>query len=214
MGCGCLRAFARPFGRLQRAPDVRRPATRTYRAKCSPWVRLPSSVLSSRIKHIVMSSFRRTGPSIISSSASRERSRRRSATPAEAREPALRPISVAAIEHQPHQIGSIKSWGITERWTDSTRIRSTTGAPAGNFPYSYLAPAYVAPYWAMAKVSRYAHGSLSFPTMFGGSFTAHLDLIWRHGRSDPDPPRRSTTCTDCREPWGCDAPGGTTRRSR
>jgi phospholipase C len=79
-----------------------------------------------------------------------------------------------------------------------------TGKPAGTYAYRYVAHRYVEPYWSMAR--RYALADEMFPTMFGGSFTAHLDLIatttnLRPGQAEVDNPLAM--------PWGCDAPSGT-----
>lgn len=76
--------------------------------------------------------------------------------------------------------------------------------PAGKYPYQYVEEKYIEPYWSMAR--QYVLADHMFPTMFGGSFTAHLDLIasttdLRSDLAEVDAP----TAT----PWGCDAPGGT-----
>ena len=78
------------------------------------------------------------------------------------------------------------------------------GKRAGRYAYQYVSRRYVEPYWTMAR--RYALADEMFPTMFGGSFTAHLDLIagttnLRSGLAEVDVPLA--------KPWGCDAPGGT-----
>jgi phospholipase C len=71
-------------------------------------------------------------------------------------------------------------------------------------PYAYLNRTQVQPYWQMAK--QYVLADHMFPTMFGGSFTAHLDLIattanLRPTVSEVDFP--SETGDD--QPDGCDA---------
>jgi phospholipase C len=71
--------------------------------------------------------------------------------------------------------------------------------------YAYLERTEVQPYWQMAK--QYVLSDHMFPTMFGGSFTAHLDLIATTAnitptRSEVDFP----TDTDLDKPLGCDAP--------
>jgi phospholipase C len=76
--------------------------------------------------------------------------------------------------------------------------------PAGRYPYQYVQEKYIEPYWSMAR--QYVLADHMFPTMFGGSFTAHLDLIasttdLRSASAEVDAP----TAT----PWGCDAPPGT-----
>jgi len=49
------------------------------------------------------------------------------------------------------------------------------GQPAKTYPYAYLSRKEVAPYWAMA--TQYTLADHMFPTVWGPSFTAHLDLI-------------------------------------
>ncbi len=49
------------------------------------------------------------------------------------------------------------------------------GQPAKTYPYAFLNHKQVAPYWAMA--SQYTLADRMFPTVWGPSFTAHLDLI-------------------------------------
>jgi len=76
--------------------------------------------------------------------------------------------------------------------------------PGGTYPYAYLSRSLVAPYWTMAR--QYALADRMFPTMFGGSFTAHLTLIAgtanvREQTSEVDYPSEA--------PWGCDASAGT-----
>ncbi len=79
----------------------------------------------------------------------------------------------------------------------------TDGKPAGTYVYAYLARKQVAPYWTMAR--EYALADRMFPTMFGPSFTAHIDLIASTtnlgpGEAEVDGPTG--------QPWGCDAPKG------
>jgi phospholipase C len=76
--------------------------------------------------------------------------------------------------------------------------------PAGAYAYQYVDPRYVKPYWTMAK--QYVLADHMFPSMLGGSFTAHLDLIagttnLDTGLAEVDAPLA--------QPWGCDAPSGT-----
>jgi phospholipase C len=79
------------------------------------------------------------------------------------------------------------------------------GVPVGTFPYSYVARKLVTPYWTMAK--QYVLADAMFPTMFGGSFTAHLDLI--AGTAGLSPKSTEVDWPNA-TPWGCDAPPGTT----
>lgn len=78
------------------------------------------------------------------------------------------------------------------------------GPRAGTYAYRYVDRRYIRPYWSMAQ--QYVLADDMFPTMLGGSFTAHLDLIATttnlHSQSaEVDSPTAM--------PWGCDAPDGT-----
>jgi len=77
------------------------------------------------------------------------------------------------------------------------------GLPAGLFPYHYVDPSQIQPYWDIAK--QWVLSDEMFQTQGSGSFTAHQDLI------------RGGTMIDTTDslidnptvmPWGCDAPGG------
>jgi phospholipase C len=74
----------------------------------------------------------------------------------------------------------------------------------GDYVYSYVYHNEVAPYWTMAKT--YVLADHMFPTMFGNSFTAHLDLIAATANLSPS---TSEVDTPLAQPWGCDAPSGT-----
>jgi phospholipase C len=89
---------------------------------------------------------------------------------------------------------------------DEFNLNPTTGANTiGQFAYSYLERNEVAPYWTLGK--RYVLADHMFPTMFGPSFSAHLTLI--AGTADLSP-RETEADFPSSEPWGCDAPTGTT----
>ncbi|HTA37429.1 MAG TPA: alkaline phosphatase family protein [Candidatus Acidoferrales bacterium] len=82
----------------------------------------------------------------------------------------------------------------------------TNGVPLPPaFPYAYLRRSLVQPYWTMAQ--RYVLVDHMFATEFGGSFTAHLDLI-----AATTEITSSTALIDSPSafPWSCDAPLGTT----
>ncbi len=73
------------------------------------------------------------------------------------------------------------------------------------YPYSFVTRSDVNPYWSMAK--QYVLADRMFPTEFGGSFAAHLNLIAGTDKlsstlAEADNPNNT--------PWGCDAPSGTT----
>jgi phospholipase C len=82
--------------------------------------------------------------------------------------------------------------------------RLGSGGTAGRIGYQYVDRRYIEPYWRMAQ--DYVLADHMFPTMLGGSFTAHLDLIagttnLKSGEAEADTPLAP--------PWGCDAPPGT-----
>jgi phospholipase C len=79
------------------------------------------------------------------------------------------------------------------------------GGEAGTFPYSYLEHSEIAPYRAMAR--QYVLADHMFPTMFGPSFTAHLDLV---ASSTNLTPGLAEVNIPQGTPWGCEAPAGTT----
>ncbi len=62
----------------------------------------------------------------------------------------------------------------------------------------------VAPYWTMAR--EYTLADHMFPTMFGPTFTAHIDLIASTTNLTAD---EAEVDGPTGQPWGCDAPSGT-----
>jgi phospholipase C len=80
----------------------------------------------------------------------------------------------------------------------------TNNQTANQYPYAYVARKYIAPYWVMA--SRYVLADHMFPSMFGPSFTGHLDLI--ASTTDLNPVTAEVDGPS-NQPWGCDAPAGT-----
>ena len=81
----------------------------------------------------------------------------------------------------------------------------TNGRPAGTYTYAYLQHKLVAPYWTMAR--EYVLADHMFPTMFGPTFTAHIDLIASTTNLSSD---QAEVDGPTGQPWGCDAPKGTT----
>ena len=79
------------------------------------------------------------------------------------------------------------------------------GTGVAMWPYAYLKRSLVKPYWDLA--SQYVLADRMFPTMFGASFTAHLDLI--SGTTDLAPKVSEVDWPDGSH-WGCDANPGTT----
>jgi phospholipase C len=77
-------------------------------------------------------------------------------------------------------------------------------APAGLYPYQYVKPSDIAPYWTMAK--QYVLADHMFETESSGSFIGHQDLI-AGGTSISR--TQSLVNYPTKTPWGCDAPNGT-----
>jgi phospholipase C len=76
-----------------------------------------------------------------------------------------------------------------------------SGAPAPpTATYAFLARTLVQPYWEMAQ--KYVLADHMFPTMFGGSFTAHLDLVASTANLNPS---LSEVDFPTQLPDGCDA---------
>jgi phospholipase C len=78
------------------------------------------------------------------------------------------------------------------------------GSPAGNFPYQYVDPNDIQPYWSMAK--QYTLSDEMFETQSSGSFVAHQDLIAGDTAINSD---EVLANIPTHEPWGCDSPQGT-----
>jgi phospholipase C len=81
------------------------------------------------------------------------------------------------------------------------------GKCGGNhtFPYQYVDPKQIAPYWTLAQ--QYVLADQMFQTQASGSFTAHQDLI--AGGTMLNPAKtRSLVDYPSSTPWGCDAPPG------
>jgi phospholipase C len=81
------------------------------------------------------------------------------------------------------------------------------GKCGGNhtFPYQYVDPKQIAPYWTLAQ--QYVLADQMFQTQGSGSFTAHQDLI--AGGTILNPAKtRSLVDYPSSVPWGCDAPPG------
>jgi phospholipase C len=71
--------------------------------------------------------------------------------------------------------------------------------------YQYVKPSTIRPYWSLAK--KYVLADHMFPSQSSGSFTGHQDLI--RGGADINS-YESIIDFPTSEPWGCDAPPGTT----
>lgn len=81
--------------------------------------------------------------------------------------------------------------------------------PAGKYPYQYVNPSDIAPYWDMAE--QYVLADAMFQTQGSGSFSAHQDLI-RGGTALGGAYGSGPSLIDSPSgyPWGCDAPPKTT----
>ena len=74
-----------------------------------------------------------------------------------------------------------------------------SGGPACTYPYQYVNPKYIQPYWDMAQ--QYVLSDHMFQTQASGSFTAHQDLIAAGtGLSSEE----ALIDTPSYFPWGCD----------
>jgi phospholipase C len=80
-----------------------------------------------------------------------------------------------------------------------------TGPSVGLYPYAYMNHAEIEPYRLMA--SQYVLAEKMYPSETGGDFTAHQDLI---SGSTFVSPTKFIGDVPSQEPWGCDAPSGTT----
>ena len=80
-------------------------------------------------------------------------------------------------------------------------IRFSSGGMAKTYPYRYVNPADIAPYWTMAR--QYVLADHMFQTQGSGSFTAHQDLI---AGSTAINAYESLVDFPSKAPWGCDAP--------
>jgi phospholipase C len=83
-------------------------------------------------------------------------------------------------------------------------LKKGVDIPAGRYPYRYVNPTEIAPYWDIAK--EYVLGDHMFPTQSSGSFTAHQDLI-----AGGTPVGGGKNVIDFPSPpfWGCNAAPGT-----
>jgi phospholipase C len=76
--------------------------------------------------------------------------------------------------------------------------------PAGLYPYQYVRPSEIKPYWTMAK--QYVLADHMFQSQGSGSFTGHQDLI--AGSTSLNATQAVTDFPD-NQIWGCDSPPGT-----
>ncbi len=80
-----------------------------------------------------------------------------------------------------------------------------TGQKAGKYPYQYVNPSKIQPYWTLAR--NYVLADHMFQTQGSGSFTAHQDLI--AGATAVDANDSIVDDPSSAWSWGCDAKQGT-----
>jgi phospholipase C len=90
---------------------------------------------------------------------------------------------------------------------DTAVTKWRKGQEPVTYPYSYLDRKDSAPYWAMAQ--QYVLADRMFPTEWGPSFTAHIDLIAATTFLN-DAKTLALVDTPSVGPWGCDSPKGAT----
>jgi phospholipase C len=83
--------------------------------------------------------------------------------------------------------------------------RLNDGKQAKTYPYQYVDPNQIQPYWILAN--EYALADHMFQTQGSGSFTAHQDLI--AGATVIDPNDSIVDDPSSSRSWGCDAQKGT-----
>lgn len=89
---------------------------------------------------------------------------------------------------------------------DGFNLEEIVGHEVGTYPYMYVDPSDIKPYWAMAK--QYGLSDHMFTTQGSGSFTAHLDLV--AGTSQLKPSWSLIDFPSMFKDWGCNATGETT----
>jgi phospholipase C len=111
-------------------------------------------------------------------------------------------LSSLDISHDSRTYATDYAGGKMNGFDLSLFIHSTK--KAGTYPYQYVDPSDIQPYWTMAK--QYALLDHMFQTQGSGSFTAHQDLIAGATAIDS---KDSIIDTPSGSPWGCDAPKDT-----
>jgi phospholipase C len=111
-------------------------------------------------------------------------------------------LSSLDISHDSQTFQTDYDGGKMDGFDQSLFIHSTQ--KAGTYPYQYVNPTQIQPYWTMAQ--QYALLDHMFQTQGSGSFTAHQDLIAGATAIDA---KDSIIDTPSGSPWGCDAPAGT-----
>jgi phospholipase C len=87
-------------------------------------------------------------------------------------------------------------------------IAFSDAVPECMYPYQYVDPAQIQPYWDMAE--QYTLAEHMFSTQGSSSFTGHQDLIAGGTIVEPNEAMVNLpTCSGGKCRWGCDAPAGT-----
>jgi phospholipase C len=87
-------------------------------------------------------------------------------------------------------------------------ILTNAGTPECTYPYQYVDPSQIQPYWDIAQ--QYVLAEHMFTTQGSSSFTGHQDLIAGGTIVEPNEAMVNLpTCSGGTCRWGCDAPAGT-----
>jgi phospholipase C len=89
---------------------------------------------------------------------------------------------------------------------DGFNLEQINGHAVGTYPYMYIDPSDIKPYWKMAQ--QYSLSDHMFTTQGSGSFTAHLDLV--AGTSQLKPSWSLIDFPSLFTDWGCRATSETT----
>jgi phospholipase C len=118
----------------------------------------------------------------------------------------LRPLSLNAPQYINNTwLNSIIAWdgGKMDGFEDVQLYGASSSA--ATIPYSFVPRSEIRPYWTLA--SQYVLADHMFPTEFGPSFTAHIDLI--SGNTQLEPGRLAEAGLPPNTDWtGCGAPPG------
>jgi phospholipase C len=164
----------------------------------------PQTMLGSHIKHVVIIVQENRSFDNIFSGFPGSDSATTGVTSAGTRIP-LKPVNFDVPQDMLHNWTSAHTSWDNGKMDGFNENSFSTGAPVGTYPYAYLKRQLVKPYWALAQ--QYVLADHMFPSMFGASFTAHLDLI--AGTADLQPSLSEVNWPSA-QPWGCDAKAGTT----
>ncbi len=112
---------------------------------------------------------------------------------------AMHPLISKDVNHDYTTYETDYDGGKMDGFNESLFIHTTK--KAGTYPYRYVNPDEVQPYWTLAE--QYALADHMFQTQGSGSFTAHQDLIAGATAIDS---KQSLIDWPTGSPWGCGAP--------